>query len=105
MKIVTQCYKFKPENVKNIDIDKVMKNFQFEMKLRYRIPPFMVEKYKDDLCFVVEIKNTCMEAMIPRVKFIEPMVYEMSTKLIKGYAQIILKSEKDTKCPRWGTYD
>ena len=33
------------------------------------------------------------------------MGYEMSTKLIEGYVQIILLLEKDIECPRWGTYD
>ena len=28
----------------------------------------------------------------------------MSAKLIEGYAQIILHSEVDFGCPRWGTY-
>ena len=60
------------------------------MKKRYRIPPSLVEKYKQDICFMVEIDYTCMEAVVPRVKFIKPMGYEMSTELIEGYAQIIL---------------
>ena len=54
---------------------------------------------------MVETYKTCIEAIIPSVRFIEPMRYEMSTKLIEGYVQIILLSEKDTKCPRWGTYE
>ena len=32
------------------------------------------------------------------------MGYEMSIELIEGYAQIILQSEVDSSCPRWGTY-
>lgn len=68
-----------------------MKSFQMEMK-RYRIPPTLVEKYKDEICFMVETYFTCMEAVVPRVKFIEPMCYEMSEDLIEGYAQIILHS-------------
>ena len=40
-----------------------------------------------------------MEALFPEVKFIEPMGYEMSEELIEGYAQIILHSEVDSKCP------
>ena len=42
----------------------------------------LVEKYKDELCFMVEIDFTCMEAIVPQVKFIEPMGYEMSKELI-----------------------
>ena len=60
------------------------------MKKRYRIPPSLVERYKDDIYFMVETYFTCMEALIPRMRFIEPMGYEMSAKLIEGYAQIIL---------------
>ena len=32
------------------------------------------------------------------------MGYEMSTELIEGYAQIILHSKVDSRCPGWGTY-
>ena len=46
----------------------------------------MVEKYKGDIFFMVEIGNTFMEAVSPRFMFIEPMRYEISVKLIKGYA-------------------
>ena len=56
------------------------------MKKRYRIPPTLVEKYKDELCFMVETNFTCMEVVVPRVKFIEPMGYEMSKDLIERYA-------------------
>ena len=46
-----------------------------------------------------------MEAVIPRVKVIESMGYEVSAELIEGYVQIILEFEQDIECPRWGTYD
>ena len=105
MKMVTQCYRVRLENVKDSDIDRMMKRFQSKMKLRYRIPPFMVEKYKDVICFMVETDTTCMDEVEPRVKFIEPMGYEMSEELIEGYMQMILYLDKDTRFPRWGTYE
>ena len=43
--------------------------------------------------------------MVPRVKFIEPMGYEMSAELIEGYAKKKFESKIDTSCPRWGTYE
>ena len=46
------------------------------MKKRFRIPPALVEKYKEDICFMVETNFTCMEVMVPRVMFIELMGYE-----------------------------
>ena len=53
---------------------------------------------------MVEIDFTCMEVVIPRVKFIEPMGYEMSVEVIEGFVQIILHSKVDSECPRWETY-
>ena len=75
-----------------------------EMKKRYRIPPALVEKYKDEIFFMVEEDFTCMEAVVRRVKFIEPMGYEMSEDLIEGYVMIILHSEVDSNYPRWGMF-
>ena len=83
MKMVTRCYRARLEDAKNRDIDRMMKKFQSEMKLGH-------------LCFMVETNNSYMEAVISRVKFIEPMGYEMSTELIEGYVEIILKSKKET---------
>ena len=42
------------------DIDKMIKCFQTKMRKRYRIPPSLVEKYKKDIFFMVEIDFTCM---------------------------------------------
>ena len=81
-----------------------MKSFQVEMKQRYRIPSSLVQKYKGELCFMVEIDFTCMEVVVPQIKFIEPMGYEMSEDLIEGYVQVILHSEVDSNYPKWGTY-
>ena len=86
------------------DVNKMMKNFKTKMNQRYMIPPTLVEKYKDYLCFMIEIDFTYMEVVVPCVKFIETMGYEMSINLIEVYAQIILHSEVDFGCPRWGTY-
>ena len=42
-----------------------MKSFKAEMKQRYIIPLALVEKYKDELCFMVETNFTYMEVIIP----------------------------------------
>ena len=75
------------------------------MKLRFRIPPSLVEKYNDDIFFMVETDVTYMEAVEPRLKFIAPMGYEKIEQLIEEYEQIILEFERDMGCPRWGTYE
>ena len=75
------------------------------MKQRYKIPPAIVEKCKDEPCFMVEIDVTCMEEVETRVKFINPMGYEMRGKIIEGYAKIIIESQRDKECHKWGTYE
>ena len=94
--MITRTYRGKLETIKDNDIDRMMKGFQAEMKKRFRIPLALVEKYKEDICFMVETNFTCMEAVVPRVNFIEPIGYEMS----EGYKQIILQLEVDSTCPR-----
>ena len=46
MQMVTYAYREKLENVRDYDIDRMMKTFQIEMKKRYRIEPSLIEKYK-----------------------------------------------------------
>ena len=41
-----------------------------------------MEKYKNDICYMVEISVTCMEEIEPRVMFMEPMGYGMSEEVI-----------------------
>ena len=73
IQLVTHAYRAKLEHVSDQDIDRMIKGIQTKMKKRYRIPPSLVERYKDDIYFMVETYFTCMEAVIPRMKFIEPM--------------------------------
>jgi hypothetical protein len=74
-----------------------LKTFKIEMKQRKRIPREIVEKYKDKVCFMVEIDNTCFEAMEPRVKWLPPMGYEVSVELLVPYVEFILAAKKSTQ--------
>lgn len=65
MQLITRPYRSRSREVKDNDIDRIMKSFQIEMKQRYRIPPALVEKYKDELFFMVETNFTCMEVVVP----------------------------------------
>ena len=85
MQIITQVYVSKLEIVRGNDIDRMMKSFQAEMKQRYRIPPMLIDKYKEELCFMVEKNFICMEVVVPQVKVFESMGYKMSVELIEGY--------------------
>lgn len=102
MNLVTHYYHKHPKENITIDIARLIKSFEVAMKQRYIIPPTLVDKYSNDICFIVEIGVTFMEAIEPRVIFIDHMGYEMSEDLIEGYAKIIHESKKDVDYPRWG---
>lgn len=55
----------------------IIKSFQSEMKQRTRIPKSMVEKYKDELCLMVDTNFTNMEAITHRVMYVDPLGYEI----------------------------
>lgn len=82
-----------------------LKTFRAKMKMRYRIPKSIVEKYKDTICFMVETDTTCMEAVEPRTKWIHPLGYEVEEPILEAYAQVLLSTPKDPNEPRWGTYE
>jgi hypothetical protein len=44
----------------------IMKTFQNEMKLRFRIAPTIVDHFKNDICFMVDTDRTYIEAVEPR---------------------------------------
>ena len=58
------------------------------MDQRFRIPPSLVEKYKDEICFIVETNVTSMEVVELGVNYIDPMRYEMAEEMIEGYEKI-----------------
>ena len=86
MQLITRCYRSKLDTVRDSDIDRMMKSFQSKMKQRFRIPPTIMEKYNKEICFMVETNFTCMEVVTPRVKFNEPIGYEISVEVFEGLA-------------------
>lgn len=58
-------------------MDDYFSKFQEKMNNKYRIPPQLVEKYKDDICFEVDTDYYYVNAMEPRTKSLPPMGYEV----------------------------
>ena len=48
----------------------IMKVFKGKMKKRFRIPPSIVKKFKDDICFMVKIYFTYIEIVEPRMNYV-----------------------------------
>ena len=75
------------------------------MKQRLRIPVSLVEQHINDICFLVYIDFTYIQAAIPPVRWLRPLGYEInideaSAAIIALLAKDIDKSEKP-----FGTFD
>lgn len=51
--------------------------FQEKMHNKYRIPPQLVEKYKDNICFEVDTDYCYVNVVEPRTRSLPPMGYEI----------------------------
>ena len=105
MELITKYYRKQPKDKIPNEISRMVKYIQAEMKQRFKILKYVVEKNKDDICFMVEIDFTSMDVIEPREIFIQPMWYEVNEEFLEGYTKRILESKRDTEYPRWGTYE
>lgn len=74
------------------------------MHARERIPKLVVEKYENEICFMVDTDQCLMEDVEPRTIWIMPMGYEVDERVQDMYAQHLLSKPKDTSVERFGTY-
>ena len=65
------------------------------MKQRFRIVQLIVDRFKDDICFMVDIELTYVEAVQLRETFLEPLRYGLSDDVPIGYIDLLLNSRLD----------
>ena len=53
-------------------------DFKKSMKKKMRIPISLVEKHYDDVCFLVDVDYTYVQATTPRVRWLRPLGYEIN---------------------------
>jgi len=75
------------------------------MHSRERITKSVVEKYKNEIYFMVDTNQFLMEVVEPRIVWIMPMGYEVDEKILDMYAQHLLNKPKDDSVERFGTYE
>ena len=70
-----------------------------------RIPISLVDQHENDICFLVDIDFTYIQAVIPRVRWLRPLGYELDKDqaLVAITTLFAEETEKDTK--HFGTYD
>ena len=75
------------------------------MRQRFRIAPIIVDRFKEDICVMIDIDSSYIQAIEPRKKIIDPLGYELSDETIVGYIDLLLISKKNKVEYRFGTYD
>ena len=80
-------------------------DFKKSMKQRLRIPISLVEKCVNDICFLVDINFTYIQAAIPRVRWLRPLGYEINVDEASAAITTLLAKEMDKEEKPSGTYD
>ena len=75
------------------------------MKQRFKIAPAIVDKFKKDICILVDTDYTYIQAVEPWETFLDPLGYELTDDTTVSYIDLLLKSEKDKAKYIFGTYD
>ena len=91
------------------NFERVMENyfkvFEEKMNNRFRIPPKLVEEYKDDICFMVDYDRVYIQAVIPRVAWVKPLPYEVNNDEARDIIEALVNELADPKLPTFGTYE
>lgn len=80
-------------------------DFKKSMKQRLRITASLVEKHANEVCFLVDIDYTYIQAAIPRVRWLKPLGYEVNIDEASSAITPLLEKEIDKSAPHFGTYD
>ena len=64
-----------------------------------------MDRFKDDICILVDIDYTYIQVVGPWEKFLDPLGYELNDDIPVGYINFLLNSDRDKDELRFGTYD
>ena len=63
-----------------------------------------MDRFKEDICILVDIDYVYIQAVEPQETFLDPLSYELSDDVAVGYINLLLNSEKDKVEYRLGTF-
>ena len=75
------------------------------MKKRLRILVFLVEKHYNDICFLVDIDYTYIQAIVPKVRWLRSLGYEINIDEALASITALLADEIDKSAKKFGNYD
>ena len=70
-----------------------------------RIPKELVTKYYIDICFLVDMDNTFVQAVKPRKSWLQSFDYEIDNDLVSGNIVAPLNEEIDAEAKPFGKYE
>lgn len=92
-----------------VNFDSIMDNyfedFKERMNNRFRIPPKLVEDYKDDVFFMVDCDRVYLQVVRPRVAWVKPLPYDVNIDETRDIIKALGNEPVDPKKPIFGTYD
>ncbi len=80
-------------------------DFKNAMKNRMTILVSLVEKHINDICFLVDIDYTYIQAVLPRTRRLRPLGYELDVDQASVAIATLLAKEMDKSTKAFGTYD
>ncbi|GLJ54638.1 hypothetical protein SUGI_1173840 [Cryptomeria japonica] len=95
-KQLTQLFNTMGEN-KEKNIHDFFQALKTKMKQRIRLSQKIVDKYKDDICFVIKKDEIWMEVVIPRTIWVTEMGYETDDHIVETYAKALLEAPNEPK--------
>ena len=75
------------------------------MNQRFRIALAIMDKFKEDICILVDIGHTYIQAVEPWETFLDLLSYELNDDVVVGYIDLLLNLDRDKEEYRFGTYD
>ena len=92
------------ENFERV-MDNYFEVFKDKMNNKFRIPPKLVEDYKDDICFMVDYDKVYIQAVILRVTWVKPLPYEINIDEARDTIEVLVNEPTDPKLHAFCTYE
>ena len=74
------------------------------MKQRLRIPISLVEQHVNDIYFLVDIDYTYVQVVVPRVRWLRPLHYELDIDEASTKITTLLVEDTNKNANPFGTY-
>ena len=92
------------DNFENV-LDNYFEVFKEKMNNRFRIPPKLVEDYKDDIFFMVDCDMVYIQVVIPRVAWVKPFPYEINIDEVRDIIEALVNEPSIPNILAFGTYE